>query len=166
MSVRLQEAPFDPGAETNAFLEAAAGAGAAVSFTGLVRSRPDDPVSALTLEVYPELAESQIAKSIAAAVTRFGLLKAAVIHRHGPLRPGEPIVQVMTLAPHRAAAFEAAEFLMDYLKTDAPFWKKEATPERRPLGRGRKRGRRRARQVAIAAPALVVRQAHHEGTER
>lgn len=129
MSVRLQEAPFDPGAETNAFLAATAGAGAAVTFTGLVRSRPDDPVSTLTLEVYPELAETQIARAIAEAVTRFGLLRAAVIHRFGTLATGEPIVQVMTLAPHRAAAFEGAEFLMDYLKTDAPFWKKEATPD-------------------------------------
>lgn len=129
MSVRLQEAPFDPGAETNAFLEAAAGAGAAVTFTGLVRSRPDAPVSALTLECYPELAEAQIGKAITEAVVRFGLIKATAIHRYGRLHPGEPIVQVMTLAPHREAAFKGAEFLMDYLKTDAPFWKKEATPE-------------------------------------
>jgi molybdopterin synthase catalytic subunit len=129
MSVRLQTAPFDPGAETNAFLAEAAGAGAAVSFTGLVRSRPDDPVSTLTLEVYPELAEAQLTRAIAEAVTRFGLIRANVIHRYGPLAAGEPIVQVMTLAPHRAAAFEGAEFLMDYLKTDAPFWKQETTPE-------------------------------------
>jgi molybdopterin synthase catalytic subunit len=129
MAVRLQTEPFDPGAETNLFLEASAGAGAAVTFTGLVRSQPGDPVAALTLEVYPELAEAQIDKAIGEAVSRFGLLRATVIHRHGRLLPGEPIVQVMTLAPHRHAAFEGAEFLMDYLKTDAPFWKKEATPE-------------------------------------
>jgi len=129
MSVRLQTAPFDPGAEANAFLEASAGAGAAVTFTGLVRSQPGDPVTTLTLEVYPELAQTQLRKAIAEAVTRFGLIRAAVIHRYGPLHPGEPIVQVMALAPHRRAAFEGAEFLMDYLKTDAPFWKKEATPE-------------------------------------
>ena len=128
MSVRLQQAPFDPGAESNAFLAASAGAGAAVTFTGLVRSRPDDPVSTLTLECYPELAEAQIGKAIAEAVARFGLIRAAVIHRHGTLAVGEPIVQVMTLAPHRQAAFDGASFLMDYLKTDAPFWKKEATP--------------------------------------
>ncbi len=114
MSVRLQQAAFDPGTETNTFLKDNAGAGAAVTFTGLVRSRPDDPVSALTLECYVELAEKQIGAMIAEAVARFGLLKAAVIHRHG------------TLAPHREAAFKGAEFLMDYLKTDAPFWKKEA----------------------------------------
>jgi len=128
MSVRLQTAPFDPGAETNGFLAANAGAGAAVTFTGLVRSRPEDPVASLTLEAYPELAEAQIGRAIAEAITRFGLVKATVIHRYGTLQPGEPIMQVMTLAPHRSAAFAGAEFLMDYLKTDAPFWKKEATP--------------------------------------
>lgn len=128
MSVRIQTEPFDPGAETNAFLELSAGAGAAVTFTGLVRSRPDDPVSTLTLEAYPELAIAQIGKAIAEAVTRFGLIRASVIHRYGALPVGEPIVQVMTLAPHRQSAFDGASFLMDYLKTDAPFWKKEATP--------------------------------------
>ena len=129
MSVRLQEAPFDPGAETNLFLTGSDGAGAAVTFTGLVRSRPEDPVTAITLEVYPELAEAQIGRAMAEAATRFGLLRASVIHRYGRLAPGEPIVQVMTLAPHRGAAFEGAEFLMDYLKTDAPFWKKEDSPD-------------------------------------
>ncbi|MGV3491765.1 MAG: molybdenum cofactor biosynthesis protein MoaE [Devosia sp.] len=128
MSVRIQTEPFDPGAEANAFIAASAGAGAAVSFTGLVRSKPDDPVSTLTLEAYPELAIAQIGKAIAEAVARFGLLRASVIHRHGALLAGEPIVQVMTLAPHRQAAFDGANFLMDYLKTDAPFWKKEVTP--------------------------------------
>jgi molybdopterin synthase catalytic subunit len=127
MSVRLQQAAFDPGVETNAFLEAAAGAGAAVTFTGLVRSSPADPITALTLECYPELALQQIGNMIAEAVGRFSLLDAAVIHRYGTLQPGEPIVQVMTLAPHRKAAFQAAEFIMDFLKTDAPFWKKETT---------------------------------------
>jgi len=126
MSVRLQLDAFDPGTETNTFLGDNAGAGAAVTFTGLVRSRPEDPVSALTLECYVELAEKQIGAMIAEAVARFGLIRATVIHRYGRLAPGEPIVQVMTLAPHRQAAFEGAEFLMDFLKTDAPFWKKEA----------------------------------------
>lgn len=128
MPVRIQTESFDPGAETNAFLAAASGAGAAVTFTGLVRSLPGDPIETLTLESYPELAVNQIEAMIAEATERFGLLGATVIHRHGRLAPGEPIVQVMTLAPHRQAAFEGAEFLMDFLKTDAPFWKKEATP--------------------------------------
>ncbi len=127
MAVRIQTAAFDPGAETNAFLKATDGAGAAVTFTGLVRSAPDEPVAALTLECYEDLAVRQLEDLIAAATARFGLLAATVIHRHGTLLPGEPIVQVMTLAPHRHAAFEGAEFLMDFLKTDAPFWKKEAT---------------------------------------
>lgn len=129
MAVRIEETAFDPGNETNVFLAETAGAGAAVTFTGLVRSRPDDPVSSLTLECYVELAQQQVGDMIAQAVTRFGLIKATVIHRFGTLVPGEPIVQVMTLAPHRQAAFEGAEFLMDYLKTDAPFWKKETNGE-------------------------------------
>lgn len=129
MAVRIQTEAFDPGAESNAFLARANGAGAAVTFTGLVRSLPDQPVQALTLECYPELAVNQIEAMIAEAITRFSLLGATVIHRYGTLPPGDPIVQVMTLAPHREAAFQAAEFLMDFLKTDAPFWKKEATAQ-------------------------------------
>ena len=127
MAIRIQTEPFDPGGETNVFLEAAAGAGAAVTFTGLVRSDPRDPIASLTLECYPELAINQIGTIEAKAIARFGLLRATIIHRYGPLLPGDPIVQVMTLAPHRRAAFEAAEVLMDYLKTDAPFWKREAS---------------------------------------
>jgi molybdopterin synthase catalytic subunit len=129
MTVRIEEAPFDPGAEINAFIVQSAGAGAAVTFTGLVRSTAGDEVSTLTLECYPELAIAQIGKSIVEATSRFGLLDAIVIHRYGTMHPGEPIVQVMTLAPHREAAFRGAEFLMDYLKTDAPFWKQETTSE-------------------------------------
>jgi molybdopterin synthase catalytic subunit len=127
VSVRIQEAAFDPGAELNAFSELSEGAGAVVTFTGLVRSNPSDPIETLTLECYPELALNQIGEIAAEAHTRFGLIDETVIHRYGTLRPGDPIVQVMTLAPHREAAFEAAQFLMDYLKTDAPFWKKEAS---------------------------------------
>lgn len=129
MTVRVEQAPFDPGAESNAFLAGAGGAGAAVTFTGLVRSAPGTPVAVLELDCYPELAVAQIAGMIAAAKTRFALLDATVIHRYGRLEPGAPIVQVMTLASHRQAAFEAAEFLMDFLKTDAPFWKKEISPD-------------------------------------
>ncbi|HEY4202873.1 MAG TPA: molybdenum cofactor biosynthesis protein MoaE [Devosiaceae bacterium] len=129
MAVRIEEARFDPGAESNLFLASNVGAGAAVTFTGLVRSQPADPIMALTLECYPELAIRQLESLGNEAVVRFGLIKYTVIHRYGRLLPGEPIVQVMTLAPHRDAAFKGAEFLMDYLKTDAPFWKKEATAE-------------------------------------
>lgn len=129
MVIRLQQAPFDPGAETNAFLAETAGAGAVVTFTGLVRSSPGNPVQALTLECYTELAERQIGAMVAEALSRFSLLRATVIHRFGTLQPGEPIVQVMAMAPHRSAAFDGAAFLMDYLKTDAPFWKQEQTPD-------------------------------------
>lgn len=125
MRVRLQAETFDPGAESNAFLAASSGAGAAVTFTGLVRSTPDEPVTAMTLEHYPALAQSQLETLLADAVARFDLIDAEVIHRFGTLYPNEPIVQVMTLALHRHAAFEAANFIMDTLKTSAPFWKKE-----------------------------------------
>ena len=128
MAIRITTDTFDPGAETNLFLEAAMGAGAAVTFTGLVRSDPHDPIATLTLDCYPELATTQLNALSADAIARFGLMRTTIIHRYGTLKPGEPIVQVMTLAPHRRAAFEAAEFLMDHLKTDAPFWKKEAGP--------------------------------------
>ena len=121
-------APFDPGAEANAFQATHAEAGAMVTFTGIVRSRPDDPISALILECYPELAENELATIRDTAITRFGLIDAGVIHRYGRLVPGETIMMVMTLAPHRQAAFDGAQFLMDYLKTGAPFWKQEETP--------------------------------------
>lgn len=128
MSVRVTTEPFDPGAETNAFLATGDGAGASVSFTGLVRSTPDAPITSLTLECYPELAIHQLDAILLEATRRFDLHAASIIHRYGTLKPGEPIVQVMTLSPHRAAAFKGAEFLMDYLKTDAPFWKQEVGP--------------------------------------
>ena len=129
MNVRVTAQAFDPGAETNAFLSAAQGAGAAVTFTGLVRSQAEAPVTTLTLECYPELAINQLTAIIERATARFDLIAATIIHRYGALQAGEAIVQVMTLSPHRAEAFRAAEFLMDYLKTDAPFWKQETGPE-------------------------------------
>lgn len=125
MSVRLQSDPFDPGAESNRFLQQTAGAGAAVTFTGLVRVAPGDDLVAMTLEHWPEMAQRQLERLQAEAIARFDLLGAEIIHRYGRLLPGEPIVQVMTLAAHRQAAFDGANFMMDTLKTDAPFWKKE-----------------------------------------
>lgn len=127
MDIRVSETPFDPGAESNAFLDRGKAAGAAVTFTGLVRSLPDDPIIALTLECYPELAIRQLTAIAAEAVTRFALADITVIHRYGRMLPGEPIVQVMALSAHRQAAFDGAQMVMDYLKTDAPFWKKETT---------------------------------------
>lgn len=129
VTVRLQAEPFDPGAETNAFLEDITGMGAAVTFTGLVRSTPGDPVQSLTLEHYPDLAQKQIERFAEQASKRFELSNIIVIHRFGRMRPGEPIVQVMALAVHRQAAFDGANFVMDWLKTDAPFWKSEETSD-------------------------------------
>jgi molybdopterin synthase catalytic subunit len=127
MDIRVLESPFDPGAETNAFLARGAGAGGAVTFTGLVRSLPDDPILALTLECYPDLAINQLTAIATQAMSRFALADITVIHRYGRMLPGEPIVQVMALSPHRQAAFDGAQMVMDFLKTDAPFWKKETT---------------------------------------
>ena len=125
--IRITAEPFDAGAEANRFQAAGSGAGAMVSFTGIVRSTPEHPINALILECYPALAENEIAAMRAAAIARFGLVDAGIIHRHGRLLPGETIMTVFTLAPHRRAAFEGAQFLMDYLKTGAPFWKQEET---------------------------------------
>jgi len=125
--IRVTTDGFDPGAEANAFQAAHTQAGAMVSFTGIVRSRPDDPISALILECYPELAENELSAIRDQAITRFSLVDAAIIHRHGRLIPGQTIMMVLTLAPHRQAAFDGAQFLMDYLKTGAPFWKQEET---------------------------------------
>lgn len=123
MTVRVQEAVFDAGAELNAFTARVAGAGAVVSFTGIVR----DPggLVAMEIEHYPGMTEAAIAGILAQAKGRWPLTDALVIHRHGRLAPGDPIMMVATASPHREAAFQAAEFLMDYLKSRAPFWKKE-----------------------------------------
>jgi len=126
MAVVVQEAAFDAGAELAAFTTAAEGAGAVVSFTGVVRDVAGGLV-AMEIEHYPGMTEAAIAEMVDAATARWGLSAARVLHRHGRLPPGAPIMMVLTAAPHRKAAFEAAEFLMDYLKSRAPFWKKEIT---------------------------------------
>lgn len=124
MRVAVQEAPFDPGAEVTAFAAGAAGAGAVVTFTGLVRDE-GGTLRAMEIEHYPGMTERAIRSHAETAMTRFSLTDCTVIHRYGPLRPGEAIMMVATAALHRADAFAAAEFLMDYLKSRAPFWKKE-----------------------------------------
>ncbi len=126
--ILVSSRPFDPGAQANRFQSSHPEAGAMVTFTGLVRSQPHDPISALILECYEDLARNELANIRDAAIGRFSLTDAAIIHRHGRLTPGETIMMVATLAPHRQAAFDGAQFLMDYLKTDAPFWKQEETP--------------------------------------
>ena len=129
MRVSVQEAAFDPGAEVTVFTAGATGAGAVVSFTGLVR---DDggTLHAMQIEHYPGMTERAILAHAETAMARFALTDCAVIHRHGLLRPGEAIMMVATAAAHRADAFAAAEFLMDYLKSRAPFWKKEVSADR------------------------------------
>lgn len=124
MTIRVSAEEIDPGAELNRF-EAAQGAqaGAIVSFTGRVRA--DDGLTALTLEHYPAMAQRELERITAEATARWSLLDTRVLHRVGPMAVGAVIVFVATAAPHRAAAFEAAAFLMDYLKTRAPIWKKE-----------------------------------------
>ncbi|MCW1918559.1 molybdenum cofactor biosynthesis protein MoaE [Rhodobacter sp. KR11] len=121
--LRVQAEPFDAGAEVNAFTAGATGAGAVVSFTGIVRG--DGGLRALEIEHYPGMTESAIAAIIAEARARWELTDVLVIHRYGLLELGAPIMMVATAARHRVAAFQAAEFLMDYLKSRAPFWKKE-----------------------------------------
>jgi molybdopterin synthase catalytic subunit len=123
MRIAVQEAAFDLGDEARAFAAGAAGAGAVVTFTGLVRG--DGGMAAMEIEHYPGMTEKAIAAIVDEAVARWALVDALVIHRHGRLVVGEPIMMVATAAPHRADAFAAAEFLMDYLKSRAPFWKKE-----------------------------------------
>lgn len=124
--IRLQEQGFDAGAELNRFSASLAGAGvgAVVSFTGVVRDSAGG-LEAMEIEHYPGMTEKAIAGIVAEAQSRWALTGALVVHRHGRLAPGEAIMMVATASPHRAEAFAAAEFLMDYLKSRAPFWKKE-----------------------------------------
>lgn len=128
MGVRVQSEPFDAGAEANAFTAAATGAGAVVTFSGVVRDE-GGRLQAMSIEHYPGMTERALATHRETAVERFGLTDALVIHRYGDLAPGDVIMMVATAAPHRKDAFDAAEFLMDYLKSRAPFWKKERGPD-------------------------------------
>jgi len=123
-TVRLQREQFDAAAETAKLGRGRVDIGALVTFTGVCRGDEDgEPIAALTLEHYPGMAESEIERHVAEAAERWPLLGVTVIHRHGRILPGEDIVLVATASSHRQAAFAAAEFLMDYLKTRAPFWK-------------------------------------------
>ena len=124
MRLSVQEAAFDLGAESNRFSHDVKGAGAVVTFTGLVRDNGGQ-LTAMEIEHYPGMTEKAISAIMEEATARWALADALVIHRYGVLRAGEPIMMVATAAPHRADAFAAAEFLMDYLKSRAPFWKKE-----------------------------------------
>jgi molybdopterin synthase catalytic subunit len=120
--IRIQAADFEPGAEIVA-LEGGSETGAVASFVGLVRG--DDGLTAMTLEHYPAMTAREIEAHVSEARKRWPLLAVRVVHRVGRLTPGDRIVSVSIASMHRQAAFEAAEFLMDYLKTKAPFWKLE-----------------------------------------
>lgn len=131
-TVRLQREPFDVAAEAAKLTRGRTDVGAVVTFTGICRGAESGaPIAALTLEHYPGMAEAEIERHAAEAVARWPLLGVTVIHRYGRMQPGEDIVMVVTASSHREAAFAAAEFLMDYLKTRAPFWKQvEAAGEK------------------------------------
>ncbi len=125
LQVRIQNTAIDVAAEDAALLgRSGDGAGARVSFVGLVRADPDGGVRGLTLEHYPGMTERALGDILAAAAARWPLLAAGVVHRIGPMQLGENIVWVGVTAAHRQAAFMAVEFIMDLLKTEAPFWKK------------------------------------------
>ena len=122
--ISLQSEDFDVAAETAALTRGRSDIGALVTFTGICRgAESGEPIAALTLEHYPGMAEAEIARHVEEAKSRWPLLGVTVIHRYGRIAPGENIVLVVTASSHREAAFAAAEFLMDYLKTRAPFWK-------------------------------------------
>ncbi len=132
--------------------------GAIVTFTGLCREGSGEQrIEAMTLDHYPAMADEEIARHVSEATTRWPLLGVTVIHRHGRIPIGANIVLVLTASAHRAAAFEAAEFLMDYLKTSAPFWKREEGDHR--LGRGQGRGQR----GGLALDALMAKKAVKRG---
>ncbi|WP_443692366.1 molybdopterin synthase catalytic subunit MoaE [Pseudomonas sp.] len=128
MAIRVQTAAFDPGVEVNALHAANVGVGAVVSFIGYVRDFNEGrEVAGMFLEHYPGMTEKALGKIAAEAEQRWPLLRLEVLHRLGALEPGEPIVFVGVASAHRQAAFDACAFVMDYLKTRAPFWKKETS---------------------------------------
>src|SRR5213592_230395 len=123
-TIRIQQAEFDVAQEIAALTKGRTDVGAVVSFSGICRgSENGEPIAALTLEHYPGMAEAEIGRHADEALSRWPLQGLTVIHRFGRIAPGENIVLVVTASVHRQEAFEAAEFLMDYLKTQAPFWK-------------------------------------------
>jgi len=128
MRIVVQEAPFDPGAELNAFGKGDTDIGAVVSFTGLTRD-VSGGLSEMQIEHYPGMTERALTKIAEEAQSRWSLADTLIIHRHGRLKAGDTIMMVATASRHRADAFAAADFLMDYLKSRAPFWKKEVTSD-------------------------------------
>jgi molybdopterin synthase catalytic subunit len=130
VTIRIQEADFDIAREIEGLTKGRTDIGAVVSFSGICRgSESGEPIAALTLEHYPGMAEAEIARHAETAMARWPLTGLSVVHRVGRITPGENIVLVLTASQHRQAAFQAAEFLMDYLKANAPFWKREESAD-------------------------------------
>jgi molybdopterin synthase catalytic subunit len=130
MSVRVQAEDFDIGAEIKLLTQGRTDIGAIVTFTGTVRGEGGGkPIARMTLEHYPGMTERELERVESEAIARWPLQASLIVHRIGSLVPGDNIVLVVTVSAHRQAAFAAAEFLMDYLKTRAPFWKKEEGPD-------------------------------------
>ncbi len=128
MAVRLQREPFDVAAEIRLLTAGRTDVGAVVTFSGICRDMAGDQrITAMTLDHYPAMAQAELQRIETEARSRWPLLGSTIIHRFGRMEPGDDIVLVVTASAHRAAAFEAASFLMDYLKTRAPFWKREET---------------------------------------
>ena len=127
--IRVQETPFDPGDELSAMCGGTAAIGGVCSFVGLVRDMPTGSLSAMTLEHYPGMTERMLQDIEQEAHQRWPLEASRVVHRYGRMEPGEAIVFVATASAHRKAAFESCEFLIDWLKTRAPFWKFEETAQ-------------------------------------
>ena len=131
VTIRIQSADFDIAAEIAALTKGSTDIGAVVSFSGICRGGAGrDAIAAMTLEHYPGMAEAEIGRHVSEATSRWPLTGVTVIHRYGRVVPGDNIVLVLTASVHREAAFQAAEFLMDYLKTSAPFWKSEERGDR------------------------------------
>ncbi|WP_298676722.1 molybdenum cofactor biosynthesis protein MoaE [uncultured Lentibacter sp.] len=127
MEVRVQEEPFDLGLESVVFANKTSASGAVVTFTGVVRDTPEGTLDYMDIEHYPGMTEAALRQIAQDALTKWSLEDATIIHRFGKMHAGEMIMMVATAARHRKDAFEAAEYLMDFLKSRAPFWKKEVS---------------------------------------
>ncbi|WP_298913926.1 molybdenum cofactor biosynthesis protein MoaE [uncultured Roseobacter sp.] len=129
MRIAIQQAPFDLGVESTRFAAGHRDVGAVVTFTGIVRDTGNARLDAMEIEHYPGMTETAVTEMAREAQTRWSLADVLIIHRHGRLETGDMIMMVATASRHRKDAFEAAEYLMDYLKSRAPFWKREVTAE-------------------------------------
>ncbi|MBN2761184.1 MAG: molybdenum cofactor biosynthesis protein MoaE [Rhodobacteraceae bacterium] len=127
LDIRVQAKPFDYGQECGRFAQQTGRVGAVVTFCGIVRDTDTGALERMEIEHYPGMTERALTQIAEHAAARWDIKACTIIHRHGPMGPGEAIMMVATASPHRADAFAAADFLMDYLKSRAPFWKKEIT---------------------------------------